>query len=161
MCRPARQERRTTQRCVHMETQAPSQRVCAGCGEAMRAECWHKCSKCKAWVHTHITCSKVHSVPSDEESHICESCFVGSKKQLGSPIPASSPGKIAAAGMLMSLAAGSGDDATRESSDSSMVIPPPPAESPPPWLMMRMACGSGSRTNFSPVSYTHLRAHET
>ena len=63
MCRPARQERRTTQRCVHMETQAPSQRVCAGCGEAMRAECWHKCSKCKAWVHTHITCSRWKGTP--------------------------------------------------------------------------------------------------
>ena len=55
-------------------------------------------------AHT-ITCSKVHSDPCDEGSHICESCFVGSKEQPGSPTSASSPEKVAAAGMLLSLAA--------------------------------------------------------
>ena len=83
------------------------------------AECWHNCSKCKASVHAHLTCTKVHSDPSHEESHICDSCFVGSKQQPGTPIPASSPAKIAAAGVLLSLAAGSGDDAARKSADSS------------------------------------------
>ena len=82
--------------------------------------CWHKCSKCKAPVHTHITCSKVHSDPCDERSHICDSCFVGSKEQPGSPTSASSPGKVAAAGVLLSLAAAaSGEDAARKSAAAS------------------------------------------
>ena len=77
---PGGQEHRRTQRCVHMDADS-SKRVCAGCGEAMpAAEGWHKCSKCKAPVHSHITCSKVHSDPCDEESHICDSCFVGLQK---------------------------------------------------------------------------------
>ena len=117
---PGGQEHRRTQRCVHMDADSPK-RVCAGCGEAMpAAEGWHKCSKCKAPVHTHITCSKVHSDPCDEESHICDSCFVGSKEQPGSPTSASSPGEVAAAGMLLSLAAtASGEDAARKSAAAS------------------------------------------
>ena len=119
---PGGQEHRRTQRRVHMDMDADSsKRVCAGCGEAMpAAACWHKCSKCKAPVHTHITCSKVHSDPCDEGSHICESCFVGSKEQPGSPTSASSPEKVAAAGMLLSLAAAaSGEDAARKSAAAS------------------------------------------
>ena len=117
---PGGQEHRRTQRCVHMDADS-SKRVCAGCGEAMpAAEGWHKCSKCKAPVHSHITCSKVHSDPCDEESHICDSCFVGSKEQPGSPTSASSPGEVAAAGMLLSLAAAaSGEDAARKSAAAS------------------------------------------
>ena len=117
---PGGQEHRRTQRCVHMDADS-SKRVCAGCGEAMpAAEGWHKCSKCKAPVHSHITCSKVHSDPCDERSHICDSCFVGSKEQPGSPTSASSPEKVAAAGMLLSLAAtASGEDAARKSAAAS------------------------------------------
>ena len=117
---PGGQEHRRTQRRVHMDMDADSsKRVCAGCGEAMpAAEGWHKCSKCKAPVHSHITRSKVHSDPCDEESHICDSCFVGSKEQPGSPTSASSPGKVAAAGVLLSLAAAaSGEDAARKSKE--------------------------------------------
>lgn len=83
---PGGQEHRRTQRCVHMDADS-SKRVCAGCGEAMpAAEGWHKCSKCKAPVHSHITCSKVHSDPCDEESHICDSCFVGLNHSVTVPL---------------------------------------------------------------------------
>ena len=62
----------------------------------------------------------MHSDPCHEESHICDSCFVGSKEQPGSPTSASSPGEVAAAGMLLSLAAAaSGEDAARKSAAAS------------------------------------------